>query len=75
MAIDTLAISRRLREAGYTEKQADVFAEIIRDSVNVDLSKLATKADLKMLEQRMTIKLGSIAVVVAGLAVALGKLL
>ena len=44
---DTLKVARRLRDAGLSEPQADAVAEALRESRDgVDLSHLATKADL-----------------------------
>ena len=50
--------------------------EELRESMAHDLNELrqATKLDLKELELRLTIKLGSIVVVVIGLLVALSRL-
>jgi len=46
MTIDTLAISRRLQGVGVDPKQADEFADIMRETAVADLANLATKADL-----------------------------
>jgi len=71
---DTLQYSKRLREAGFSQKQAEVQAEVIAEIVE---DKVATKRDLeelrialkrdieelrrdmKELEYRMTVKIGS----------------
>ena len=45
-AFDTLRTAKRLKDLGFTEVQAEGFAEILRDSRELDLSQLATKADL-----------------------------
>lgn len=44
--LDTLTISRNLRDAGFTEKQADALTAAVRQAAGVDLSHLVTKADL-----------------------------
>jgi hypothetical protein len=53
LAIDTLAISKRLRDAGVSEPQADAFAEIIREVRADDFKLLATKGDLEALRLAM----------------------
>lgn len=47
MAIDTLKVARRLREAGFTEPQAEAVVEAVRDGA--DDAHLATKHDLALL--------------------------
>ena len=53
---DTLALARKLEAAGFGAKQAQdtaaALAEVLSDQV-------ATKADLRDLEQRLTTKLGA----------------
>ena len=46
---DTLKLARRLETAGFSPQQAGDMAEAIAEAV----SELATKADLRELEQRM----------------------
>jgi len=57
LSFDTLQYSKKLKEAGFTEQQAEVQAEAIRELID---EKLSTKADLKMLEYRLLIKLGGL---------------
>jgi hypothetical protein len=45
-ALDTLEISKRLRNAGFTEPQAEAVTGVLRDAHDADMSQLATKADL-----------------------------
>jgi hypothetical protein len=47
LVLDTLKFSKKLREAGFEEKQADVMAEAIADVVE---SELVIKRDLKEME-------------------------
>ena len=47
MAIDTLAISNKMKQAGFTPQQAEAQAQLFADIVDSDL---ATKRDLKDLE-------------------------
>ncbi len=64
IAFDTLAYAKKLKEAGFTEQQAEVQAEAMAELVN---EQLATKRDLKELEMSLVLRLGSI--MVAGIAV------
>lgn len=71
-AFDTLAIARKLEAANVPREQAEAMAGVLRDHVMPDL---ATKADVKALEalvtataDKVTIRLGGLVVVVAGLA-------
>jgi hypothetical protein len=50
IAIDTLAYARRLREAGFTEQQAEGQAEALAAAMT---DTLATKQDLRDLESRI----------------------
>lgn len=59
--LDTHRFVSRLKESGFSETQAAGLTEALQE---IDLSRLTTKADLKELELRMTIKLGSL--IVAG---------
>lgn len=47
VAFDTLRYAKKLKEVGFTEQQAEVQAECIKDIID---DKLATKQDLKELE-------------------------
>lgn len=49
-ALDTLGISRRLKEVGFSDAQAEAVTEIIRDARSADLASLASKADIEKLE-------------------------
>ncbi len=64
IAFDTLAYAKKLKVAGFTEEQAEVQAEAMAELVN---EKLATKRDLKELEMRLVLRLGSM--MVGGIAV------
>lgn len=82
IVFDTLRYANKLKAAGVSEKQAEVQAEALAEIID---DKLATKRDLKELEnelkrdikeleERMTIKLGSIMLGGLGLLVILMKL-
>jgi hypothetical protein len=62
VAFDTLKLARRLREqAGFTPEHAEAAAEALAEAIGG--AELATKADLRELEQRLTIKFGSMLIV------------
>ena len=47
-SLDTLEISKRLRQAGFTEPQAETVTAVLRETREFDLAELATKADLAL---------------------------
>src|SRR3954453_6429689 len=49
-ALDTLGISRRLKDAGFPDAQAEVITEIVRDARSADFASLASKAEIAKLE-------------------------
>ena len=71
VAFDTLAYARRLRQAGFSEQQAEVQAEALAAVVT---ETLATKQDLRELEYRLTLRLGAMMTVAVGAVAALVKL-
>ena len=72
IVFDTHAFMKELTQAGMPEAQAEVLA---RSPATLIDEKLATKQDLKELELRLTIRLGSMMVVAIGVVAALVKLL
>ena len=72
VTFDTHAFVKDLTRAGMPEEQAEVLA---RSQAALIDEKLATKQDLKELELRLTIRLGSMMVVAVGVVAALVKLL
>lgn len=72
LVFDTHAFVKELTQAGMPEDQAEVLA---RSQAMLIDEKLATKQDLKELELRLTIRLGSMMVVAVGVVAALVKLL
>jgi hypothetical protein len=54
LVFDSLAYAKRLKEAGFTEHQAEVQAEVFAELVD---EQLATKRDIKELELRLTAEL------------------
>jgi hypothetical protein len=86
ITFDTLKFANRLKAAGVSDKQAEAEAEVLAEVLEVNLKDLSTKADLlavkvelqqemKLLEQRLIIKLGSLIALSIGLVAALVKLL
>jgi hypothetical protein len=47
LTFDTLAYVKRLKEAGFTETQAEAQATALADALQGSAADLATKADLK----------------------------
>ncbi|HEV7996868.1 MAG TPA: hypothetical protein VGP52_11480 [Stellaceae bacterium] len=69
VAFDTLKLARRLREqAGFTPEHAEAASEALAEAIGG--AELATKADLRELEQRLTIKFGSVLIVAVGILLA-----
>ena len=62
-SFDTHAFVKRLTQAGIPEAQAEVLADSQTKLID---EKLATKQDLKELELRLTIRLGSMVVIAIG---------
>ena len=60
VALDTLEIAKRLRNAGFSEPQAEAVTGVLRDARDADLSQLATKTDLSQLEAKLTSEIGSL---------------
>ena len=73
ITFDTHKFIRRLREAGISEEQAEAIAEAFREA-NLG-AEIATKTDLRELEYRLIIKLGTMIVVTIGVVATLVKLL
>jgi hypothetical protein len=66
---DTLKLARKLREkAGFTPEHAEAAAEALAEAVGG--AELATKMDLRDLEQRLTIRFGSMLVIAVGVILA-----
>lgn len=65
---DTLKLARKLEGAGFPAKQAGDTAEALAEAMAG--AELATKADLRDLEQRLTIRLGGMLVVATGVLLA-----
>ena len=49
IALDTLKLARRFKDAGVPEAQAEVFVDALREARESAVANLATKADLELL--------------------------
>ena len=49
VALDTLAVVKELKAAGFTEEQAEAVTRVVRKAQDIDLSDLATKSDIEAL--------------------------
>ena len=69
VAFDTLKLARRLREkAGFTPEHAEEAADGLAEAIGG--AELATRADLRALEQRLTIKFGTMLIIAVGVFLA-----
>ena len=59
-AFDTCTAAKRLRDAGFDERQAEAAVSMVRDAAGADREQLATKADLDALESRVDAKLAAL---------------
>ena len=58
---DTYAAAKRLRDAGFDERQAEAAVSMVRDAAGADCEQLATKADLAELKADLAGLKGDIA--------------
>ncbi len=86
ITFDTLKFSKRLKDAGVPDKQAEAEAEALSEVLEVNMTELVTKEDLtreadllrrdmREMEQRIVIKLGALMAASIGIVAALVKLL
>ena len=86
ITFDTLKFANRLKSAGVLPEHAEAEAEALSEVFEANLKELATKEDIKhleerldgkliQLEQRMTIKLGALMVIAVGAVATLIKIL
>ena len=61
LAIDTLKLAEDLKKGGFTEEQTATLVDLGRDLSNQALEKVATKDDLKALEERIDDKFEGVA--------------
>ena len=90
ITFDTLKFANKLKSAGVLPEHAEAEAEALADIFEINLKEVATKEDIKhleerlcerfdgkfiQLEQRMTIKLGALMVIAVSAVATLVKLL
>ena len=73
ITFDTHKFVKTLENAGLPEAQAEAISAAVRDAH--ESAEVASKADLRELELRLTIKLGALVTVAVGVVAALVKLL
>lgn len=64
LIFDTFQYVKKLRDAGFTDRQAEVQAETIKELLE---EQIATKRDLREMESRIILKVG--AMIAASIAV------
>ena len=79
VAFDTLAYAKRLKDAGFTNQQAEVqalaFSEIIEERLATKQDIASLQRDIKELEMRLTLRLGGMMAASIAVVAALVKLL
>lgn len=74
MVFDTLAYARRLKDAGFSDQQAQVLAEATLELINEEMvTKAFLQSELEKLSMRLTIRMGTIAAVSVGALAAIVK--
>ena len=69
---DTFAYGKKLRATGFNEQQTEALEEAQAELVD---ERLATKHDLRKIEYRLTIRLGTLLIVAIGIIATLVKTL
>ena len=59
-ALDTLEVAKDLRTAGFTDAQAEALTRAVRKAQNLDISNLATKADLQATKADLQAEIASV---------------
>ena len=72
MLFDSLSYVKMMKEAGFDQEKSEAIISVWSDIVKIEL---ATKTDLKLLEQRITINFGSMLTAAVVLIVTLQKIL
>lgn len=85
ITFDTLKFANKLKTAGVVPEHAEAEAEALADIFEINIKEVATKEDIKhleeridskfiQLEQRMTIKLGALMVIAVSAVATLVKI-
>ena len=72
LIFDTFQYVKKLRDAGFTDKQAEVQAETIKELLE---EQIATKRDLREMENRLILKVGAMIAASIAITATLVKLL
>lgn len=70
ITFDTLEATRKLRDAGFDEKQAEAVVRVLSDTQNQLVTREYLDGKLQTLEMRLTIKLGAMLAVMGGVIIA-----
>jgi hypothetical protein len=70
LTFDTLEATRRLRDAGFDEKQAETVVRVLADAQDKLVTREHFDTKLESMEMRLTIKLGAFMAVAAGVIIA-----
>ena len=73
ITFDTLEATKRLREAGFDEKQAEVVVRVLSDSQERLVTREYFDAKMEAMEMRLTIKLGGFLTAAVGILYTLLK--
>ena len=75
MSFDTLSYARRLKASGFTDQQAETLADATKELVTDQMvTKSFLESELDKLSMRLTIRMGTIAVLCVGALAAVIKL-
>ena len=75
MAFDTLSYARRLKASGFTDQQAETLADATKELVTDQMvTKSFLESELDKLSMRLTIRMGTIAILCVGALAAVIKL-
>ena len=70
VTFDTLEATRRLRDAGFDEKQAEVVVRVLSDAQERIITREHFDSRLEALELRLTVKLGAFITIASGVIIA-----
>ncbi|AJP48098.1 hypothetical protein PG1C_05735 [Rugosibacter aromaticivorans] len=73
LSFDTHQFVKTLEKRGFTQDQAEGINEALKDALTV--AEVATKHDLRELEYRLTLKLGTLIAAAIGIVATIVKLL
>ncbi len=68
ITFDTYRVAKTLQTRGFTAEQAEGVIEAMRE---IDTTQVSTKADLREMELRMTVRLGGMMMALGGVLIAI----